>query len=275
MENREILVISSFPPRKCGIATYTQDLVNAIENKFSDLFSVKICALQKSNTNFQYSQKVKYILNTDDEGEYAALASKINNDPAISIVLIEHEFGLFGGEYGSFILNFLANINKKVLTTFHTVLPHPNKNRLKIVNQVVSLSDGVIVMTNYSFQILVNDYEIPSDKISIIAHGTHLIKPERINNVQPTVFKDKMILSTFGLISEDKSIETALDALPKIIEKFPEVMYLIIGKTHPEVIKIEGEIYRQFLTDKVRDLNIGKYVVFINKYLSYTPIIHP
>ncbi len=268
MKHKELLVISSFPPRKCGIATYTQDLVNAIADKFSNMFTVRVCALQKKQSNYIYPQVVKYTLNTDEVNEYKALALKINQDTAISIVLIEHEFGLFGGEYGNYILVFLANLTKKVIITFHTVLPQPNKMRWSVVKEISNLSDGIIVMTNYSFQMLVDEYDIKMAKIYIIAHGTHLIQPEKINNPQPKVFQDKMIFSTFGLISVDKGIETALDAMPTIIAKFPNILYLVIGKTHPEVIKSEGETYRHFLTEKVKELNLEKYVIFINKYLS-------
>jgi len=268
MKKSEILMMTSFPPRKCGIATYSQDLINAIEDKFGDMFSVRVCALKKINTALEYPQQVKYFLNTWDENDYMLLANKINNDDDISIIYLQHEFGLYGGEYGSYILAFLAIIEKPVITTFHTVLSNPDSTRKSIIQEIASLSAGLIVMTNNSAKILEKEYHIEKEKLVIIPHGTHLIKPYQTFENQPAPFEHKKILSTFGLLSEGKGIETALEALPQIIAKFPNVIYLIIGKTHPEVVKKEGEKYRNLLLEKVHQLKIEKHVLFINKYLS-------
>lgn len=268
MTSQEILMITSFPPRKCGIATYSQDLIKAIEDKYDNCFTIKVCGLQKGESSLKYPPEVNYFLKTALKEDYKRLALEVNADKAIKIIYLQHEFGLFGGDFGDFILDFLDTIKKPVITTFHTVLTAPNEDRKGVIQKITALSSQVIVMTNLSANILQNEYSIPEEKIRIIPHGTHLIEPWNLNLNGSTPFKNKIIVSTFGLISEGKGIETALDALPKIVAKFPTVLYLIIGKTHPEVLKNEGEIYRDFLHAKVKDLKIENNVLFINKYLD-------
>lgn len=266
MATNEILMITSFPPRKCGIATYSQDLIKAIEDKYTTSFTIKVCALKKKNVELKYPRNVKYVLKTWLQEDYKRLALTINADKAIKIIYLQHEFGLYNGNLGDYILDFSDALNKPIVITFHTVLAHPEEDRKSLIQKIAELSSQVIVMTHLSAEILKNEYKIPEEKIKIIAHGTHLIKPLNLRESIP--FKGKTILSTFGLISKGKGIETALDALPKIIAQFPDVLYLIIGKTHPEVIKKDGEIYRDYLHKKVKDLNIENNVVFINKYLA-------
>ena len=268
METSEILMITSFPPRKCGIATYSQDLIAAIENKFCDSHSIKVCALQKNTVKLEYPYEVKYFLKTWLKEDYKRLALAVNTDDAIKIIYLQHEFGLFDGEMGNYILDFFQWNAKPVITTFHTVLKQPSAERKEVIQKIAEFSSQVIVMTLLSAQILKNEYQISDEKIKIIPHGTHLIKPLPLHLKDSIPYKGKIVISTFGLLSEGKGIETALDALPKLIEKFPDVLYLVIGKTHPEVIRNEGEKYRNFLNDKVLELKIEKNVLFINKYLS-------
>jgi glycosyltransferase involved in cell wall biosynthesis len=263
----EILFITSYPNRECGIATYSQDLITAIQNKFNSTYSLSVCALEATERDSVYPAEVKYVLNTSNLAEYNNLATHINNSECIKLVLVEHEFGLFGGDYGDYFLQLLALINKPVITTFHTVLPEPTENRKAVVQAIIALSANIVVMTKSSANILVNDYAVSSDKIIVIPHGTHLAKSNtELEN--KNYLKNKLVLSTFGLISSGKSIETALEALPAIIENFPNILYLIIGKTHPSILKSEGEVYRNFLERKVIELNLQNHVRFINKYLS-------
>lgn len=268
MISNEILMITSFPPRKCGIATYSKDLIKAIEDKYNGSFAIKVCALKKRNGDLKYPNEVKYFLESWLKEDYKRLAVAINADEAIKVVYLQHEFGLYGGHLGDFIIDFLREIQKPVITTFHTVLTQPNDDRKIVVREIVQLSSKIIIMTNFSANILKNEYEIEEGKIKIIPHGTHLIEPFHLNLKESIPFKSRIVISTFGLISEGKGIETALDALPKIITKFPSVLYLIIGKTHPEVKKIEGEVYRDSLHQKVKELKIENHVLFINKYLE-------
>ncbi len=268
MHASEILMITSFPPRKCGIATYSQDLIKAIEDKYDDSFTIKVCALSKNDSNLDYPHEVKYFLKSWLKEDYKRLAFKINADDDIKIIYLQHEFGLYGGEMGNYIIDFLEWIEKLVITTFHTVLAKPNEERKIVVQKITDLSSQVIVMTNLSANILKKEYFISDEKIKMIPHGTHLIKPLPLSLKENIPFKGRIVISTFGLLSEGKGIETALQALPKIIAKFPNVLYLIIGKTHPEIIKNEGEKYRILLHEKVKEYKIENNVLFINNYLS-------
>ncbi|MEC5165597.1 glycosyltransferase involved in cell wall biosynthesis [Flavobacterium sp. PL11] len=271
----EIVIMTSYPPRECGIATYSQDLKNAIQQKFGSSFTIKICALEAGEVNHQYPKEVKYRINTQEVQNFTTLAKNLNANKNISMLFLQHEFGLFGGNYGEYLLPFLKKITTPVSTTFHTVLPNPNDKLKSIVQEIAYYSESIVVMTIFSKQILIKDYGISIDKITVIAHGTHLVAP--VDNTKLKLehqFNDKIVLSTFGLLSEGKSIETALMALPKIIKKFPNVLYLIIGKTHPEVFKNEGEKYRESLQDKVKELKLEDNVKFINHYLSLDDLMH-
>ena len=270
----EILFITSYPPRECGIATYSIDLINAIKEKYKPFFTITICAMEQKGLTHKYSHEVSYILHAQEKEEYLKTAKRINNNKNIKAVFVEHEFGLFGGNYGEFLLELLASINKPVITTFHTVLPNPDVHLKCVVQSIIELSSNIIVMTNNAAVILRNDYNAAVDKLEVIPHGTHLISPFNSGNLNEiNTYKERPILATFGLLSANKSIETALDALPAIIEKFPSLLYLILGKTHPSVLNDEGEKYRNFLQEKVTTLGLENNVLFINRYLSLPELL--
>jgi glycosyltransferase involved in cell wall biosynthesis len=270
----EILFITSFPNRECGIATYCEDLLKSIQAQFGSSFAVKVCALESDDKEYDYPECVDYVLKTNNFNDYYDLAEEINDNYNISLVFIQHEFGLFGGEMGDYFIQLLSLINKPVITTFHTVLPNPNFKRKNVVKAIALLTDKIVVMTKTSAKILENEYGIPIEKIEVIQHGTHLISsPKMLNEYDKNYFDNRFVLSTFGLLGDNKCIETALEALPAIVQKFPTVLYLIIGKTHPEIIKTEGEKYRHFLEKKVTDLGLEKNVQFVNKYLPLNELI--
>lgn len=270
----EILFITSYPPRECGIATYSQDLISAITNKFGDSLPISVCALEAGISDNVYPAEVKYILDTNDTDAYEKLAEKINKNEKIKAILIQHEFGFFNNTSEENFLKFLYTLNKPIAIGFHTVLPHPDELLLKKVEHISAACDSIIVMTNNSAGILTNDYNIAKEKISVIAHGTHLVL-----HLNKSFLKDKYaltgrkVLSTFGLLSSGKSIETTLDALPSIIKTNPEVIFLVLGKTHPGVLKSEGESYRNMLEKKVDDLKLHQNVLFINRYLPLQDLL--
>jgi len=272
-EKPEILILSSYPPRECGIATYSQDLIGSLNNKFSNSFSIRVCALETGDSKFLYPPEVKYSLITSLEAEYKRMAITINNDKLIKIVLVQHEFGFFARQEKA-LLQFLSELAKPVAIVFHTVLPHPDEKLNAKVKRITADCQSIIVMTNTSADILMNDYGIPQQKISVIAHGTHLV-PHLSEKFLKEKYdlKDRKVLSTFGLLSSGKGIKTTLKALPAIIEQCPEVLFLVIGKTHPEVVKTEGETYREMLHEVVKQLQLEEHVRFINKYLSLTELL--
>lgn len=270
----EILVITTFPPRQCGIATYSQDLIKALNDHYVDSFSIKICALENSNEQHTYTDPdVKYTLNVSDPESYNQLAKAINEDDNIKVVLMQHEFGLVNESVSNF--NFFINdIQKPLAVVFHTVLPGPNDELRTNVQYILDRADSLIVMTNNAADILERDYIVNRDKISIIPHGTHLVNHVDKNELKRKYgFEGRKVLSTFGLLSAGKSLETTLNALPEVIKNTPDVLFLIIGKTHPTVALREGEVYRDSLIARITELGIENNVKFVNKYLELNELL--
>lgn len=269
----EILFITSYPPRECGIATYSSDLIKALNNKFNDSFKIGICPLESETEKHNYPDEIKFVLNTDQPDGFIQLAKTINDNADIRMVMIQHEFGFFEKKEDDF-KQFLVALTKPVVIVFHTVLPKPHDSLKLKVQQISNVSESIIVMTNSSAKVLINDYGVPQEKITVIPHGTHLV-PHSDKGLLKNKYKlsGKKILSTFGLLSSGKSIETALEALPAIVKKNPDVLFLIIGKTHPSIVKQEGEKYRQMLEKKVEELQMQQYVHFINQFLPLPDLL--
>ena len=270
----EIVVITSYPPRQCGIATYSQDLIMALNNHYVDSFSIKVCALENQNEKHTYEDPdVKYILDTSEADSYTELARTLNEDDNIKVVLLQHEFGLFKDGI-TYFNDFISALEKPLAVVFHTVLPGPNEELRENVQYILDRANSIIVMTNNAADILMRDYTVASDVISVIPHGTHLVPHRDKAELKAKYgFEGRKILSTFGLLSSGKSLETSLEALPKIIAKNPEALFLIIGKTHPTVILNEGEVYRESLIAKINELNLHNNVVFINKYVQLDELL--
>ncbi|HLP95090.1 MAG TPA: glycosyltransferase [Saprospiraceae bacterium] len=270
----EILFLTSYPPRECGIATYSQDLLKALDNTLGGTFSCRVCAFEAENTGLQYPDEVKYVLNTASVEAYKELSGLINKDPDIRFIVVQHEFGFFQGVRDEVLLQFLNSLNHPLILVFHTVLPNPEPAWTQKVQHIARAASSVVAMTKSAAKILREDYHITPEKVAVIAHGTHLVP--HLNKV---FLKDKYglsgrkILSTFGLLSSGKSIETTLDALPEIIAINPDVLFLIIGKTHPGVLKSEAEQYREMLQAKVITLHLENHVVFINRFLPLTDLL--
>lgn len=269
----EILFITTYPPRECGIATYSQDLMDALNTKFKKTFQIIVAALELGNDKHNYSGVVEYVLETDNPNSYLKLAKEINENKAIKIVVIEHEFGLFKTNEADFI-EFVKSIKKTIVLGFHTVLPNPNETLRKMISAMDKPIDSFIVMTNAAAKLLTEEYGIDKDKITVIPHGTHLVE-----HSNKDVLKEKYnvagqkIISTFGLLSSGKCIETSINALQTIVKKEPDVLFLVIGKTHPSVVKNEGEIYRESLQKKISELHLDKHVKFINQYLPLDELL--
>lgn len=265
--HREIVFITSYPPRECGIATYSQDLIFALKNKFKKTFKISICALELADEKQLYPKEVAYTLETDTSESYAETVTKINENPNIEMVLLQHEFGLFRKNEADFI-HFLKQINKPVIVAFHTVLPKPDEALKQLVKSIETIAKSIIVMTKTSAKILVENYGIDSNKTEVIPHGTHLVA-----HLDKAILKEKYhlsgrkVLATFGLLSSGKCIETTISALRIVVKRHPDVLFLVIGKTHPTVIKEEGEQYRTTLIEKIETLHLQHNVKFINQYL--------
>jgi glycosyltransferase involved in cell wall biosynthesis len=270
----EVLFISSYPPRECGIATYSQDLLKALRNKFSQSFSLKVCALEAGKMENIYPSEVKYVFDTHNLSKYTKLAYTINHDDNIKVVLLQHEFGFFQADAKKALLQFLYSLTKPVVVVFHTVLPNPNEDEKVNIRNIAAACSSIIVMTKNAAQLLQNDYTVSDEKIKVIAHGTHLVPYlDKALLKEKYGLQGKKILSTFGLLSSGKSIETTLDAMPEIISQNPDAMFLVIGKTHPSVVKFDGEVYRDMLEEKVKFLGLENHVKFVNHYLPLNDLL--
>ena len=269
----EILFVSSFPPRECGIATYSQDLILALEKKFGTSFAIKVCAVESGKVSYEYPDNVTSVLDTSDPKSFSKTALKINQQKQTKMVVIQHEFGFYQNEEKAF-LSFLYELTKPIVIVFHTVLPNPNEKLKLLVQNIANACGGIVVMTNNASQLLVTDYFIPKSKITVIAHGTHLVPHlDKTSLKNKYHLRGKKVLTTFGLLSSGKSIETTLRAMPQILKEIPDAMFLVIGKTHPEVVKREDEKYRQQLHTIVNELKIQDQVRFVNEYLELPKLL--
>lgn len=269
----EILFITSWPPRECGIATYSYDLVNALDKMFGHSFALTICPLESDQEKHTYKEKNKFNLNADWPGAFFRLAQSINHDTDTCMVVVQHEFGFFKKTEPDFA-RFLRMLNKPVLIVFHTVLPRPDEAMRSMVREMAGIAESVIVMTHSSAAILAGDYALPVGKITVIPHGTHLVVHADNQSLKHKYkLTGRKVLSTFGLLGSGKNIETTLHALPDIIKRFPDVLFLVIGKTHPSVVKQHGEQYRDMLEMLVNALGLEEHVQFINKFLPLPDLL--
>ena len=269
----EILFITSFPSRECGIATYSLDLITALNNKFSNAFDISVCAIENGEETGTYNEQVRYIFQANNPSSYTTLAAKINANNKISLIVLQHEFGFFDKKKSE-LLDFMEAIIKPIVLVFHTVLPNPDTDLFNHINSLANTVQSIVVMTNNSARILNVDYHISRSKITVIPHGTHLVKHINKQELKSKYYlHDRLVLSTFGLLSSGKGITTTLKALPAVIQKFPDVIFLIIGKTHPNVVKNEGEKYRIMLETMVAELKIERNVKFVNYFLPLPELL--
>jgi len=272
--HQTICFLGNYPPKECGIATFTKDLSSAINRKFYPELKSRIIALNDDANIYNYDQNVVLEINKDDIDDYISKAKEVNENNNIKLVCIQHEFGIFGGEYGNHIIPFLELIEKPVVVIFHSILPNPNHAIKRIVKSLCEKSSATVVMAKKAIEILKNDYEIDENKLFFIPHGipnvpftSSSISKKKIH------FENRTIISSFGLLSRGKGIEYMIRALPKLIEKYPDILYLIIGETHPVVRKEEGESYRNELMKEIERLGLKNHVRFFNKFLSLQEII--
>lgn len=264
----KILFISTYPPVKCGIASFTEDLVNAITGEVNIHHAVTICALDKKEHATIYPPEVSLVMNSYDLDSCIETAAIINRDPGIKMVCIEHEFGLYGGEYGEYLLGFLALLEKPFIIRFHTVLPAPDVKRLKIVKTIGLLADRVIVMTQNSARLLEQDYQMDAGKMIIIPHGTHANSTIDAQTLKVKYNLDnRLVLTTFGLLSPNKGIEKGILAMANIANHFPQAMYIVLGNTHPNLLKQDGEKYRDYLQQLIQENNLQDNVRLVNEYV--------
>jgi glycosyltransferase involved in cell wall biosynthesis len=265
-----ILFLSSYPPRECGIATFTKRLTTAFDNEVNPEIKSKILAINDGETSmYNYPRKVVMQLNEGEIEDYLNRANEINRSPYIKLVNVQHEYGLFGGDTGDYLIPFLEILKKPCVVTFHTTLPRPEDKMKKVAKTISEKAEAVVVMNHTAKNILHEVYGIKKNKIHLIPHGVfHVPFPSKSKAKKKLNLGDRLVISTFGMISRDKGIEYAIEALPEVIAQHPNILYLIIGATHPVVLRREGEKYRNKLIRLVAKLQLENYVKFYNRYLE-------
>jgi len=268
-----VIYTSSYIPRQCGLATYTKDLTNAI-NLLNSHSLAEILTVTPSGENIDYPWESKFKINHLDLPDYVGAAEYVNRSHA-DLVSLQHEFGLFGGDYGEYIVYFAEALKIPLVTTFHTVLGEPSEKQREIIQRLAKKSQAIIVMMEQVAQKLVSIYKVPREKIVVIPHGVPDI-PFNATSMQKRKHKlaDRIVLGNINLLDPNKGIEYALEAVALLAKKYSNVLYMVIGQTHPDLIKKEDENYRKFLKKRVRELGISHNVRFINKYLSLAELIN-
>ena len=263
---KEVAYVSTFPPKKCGIATFTSDLVNSI-SQLKILKAQKIISIDGGRLSKPVDESSGYEIGRDFVEDYVLMADFINHS-SINVVNIQHEFGIFGGESGEYICAFLDKLKRPVATTLHTVLPTFENKTKEVFNRIVEKSTNLIVL-NETTRELVKGYGVPSKKVKVIPHGCPDLPMVSSESVKPALgLKNRVVLSTFGLLSKGKGIEHVIQALPEIIKKESRIVYNVIGVTHPQVKRAEGENYRNTLLKMAENLGVSSHVKFINRFLS-------
>ncbi|MEK6918285.1 MAG: glycosyltransferase [Nanoarchaeota archaeon] len=270
----KICFLSNYPPKECGIATFTKDLVTSMNRRFNPKLRSRVIALNDPATHYNYDKRVILEINKENPENYKQMAQVVNNSPDLRLVCIQHEFGIFGGEYGENILPFLEEIQKPVVVTFHSVLPNPDEKRKRIVREIAAKSAGIVVMAKTAADILNKDYGIEKSKVYLIHHGIPNAKSTSSEQFKKKLnLENKTVILTFGLLSRGKGIEYMIKALPNLVKKYPNLLYLVLGETHPNVRKEEGEKYRNELLELVKNLGLENNVKFQNKYVTLKELV--
>jgi len=264
---RKVAFLGDYLPRKCGIATFTTDLRCAIATEFPSTQCL-VVPVNDLADGYNYPAEVRFEIAEQDLPSYLRAADFLNITD-VDVVCVEHEFGIFGGPAGSHVLALLRELHMPIVTTLHTILREPNAEQRRVMRDLIRLSTRLIVMSERGVEFLRDVYQAPASKIDLIPHGI----PD-MPFADPNYFKDefgvagKQVLLTFGLLSSNKGIEFALRALPDIIREFPNVVYIVLGQTHPNLLRNEGEAYRLSLERLAKDLGVQKHVVFFNRFVE-------
>ena len=269
----KVIYISTYIPQKCGIATFTKDVTTAI-NLINPKALAEIMAVVKEGEEVEFPWEVKYRIEYNNRQSYINAAEYINQS-SCDVVLVEHEFGIFGGKCGEYLIDLLKAVDKPKVMTCHTLIEEPENEWGKTFRRLIKHVDGLTVMTKYSARKLSNLYKVKRNQIAVIPHGT----PDMTYHQGGEFYKKKkkltgrLVLGNINLLSENKGIDYSIEAVAKIAKEYPEVLYVVVGQTHPNILAKEGEKYRNSLKDKIKKLGIQKNVKFVNKYVSLEELI--
>jgi len=264
---RKIAFLGDYLPRKCGIATFTKDLYSSFAKEFPAIHC-SVVSVNDVEGGYDYPTEVNFEIAEQDLTSYLRAADFLNIT-GVDVICVQHEFGIFGGPSGSHVLALLRELQVPIVTTLHTILREPNSEQRRVIRELIRLSTRLVVMTEQGRELLQEVYHAPPGKIDLIPHGI----PD-IPFSAPNFFKEEFVVAgeqvllTFGLLSPNKGIEYALRALPDIIREFPNIVYIVVGQTHPNLLREEGEAYRLSLERLAKDLGVDKHVVFFNRFVE-------
>ena len=272
-----VAYLGTFPPRACGIATFTRDLSQAVGHSGSGIITRNI-AINEEGASHAYPPQVRWTIDQPDPRSWIDVAKQINRS-SVDVVSVQHEFGISGrferdGRFVDHLRGFLDTVKVPVISTLHTVLPHPRPDLREAVRALYERSDAMISMVNMARLILEQEYGLEPSKLLTIPHGVPSVKrtnPDKIKHAMG--FGDRTLLCTFGLLSSGKGIQYVIRGLPDVVKKHPDVLYLVVGETHPEVRRQEGEKYRNSLIELVKRLHLEKHVRFVNEYMPQARLI--
>lgn len=266
----KIAYIATYPPRECGIGTFTNNLFKSmLTNKAPEEQNHEgfVVALNDNDLTYKYPEEVKITIRQDHQEDYLKAVKYINLSGA-DVCILQHEFGIFGGQSGVYILPLLHRLEVPLIVTLHTILKTPSYNEKAILKEICKMARKIVVMSHKAIEFLVDIYEVHKEKIALIEHGVPDIYFSPEKSKKEFKLENRKVLLTFGFIGRSKGIETVIKALPEVVKKHPEIIYIVLGKTHPNVLRHSGEEYRIFLLRLVKNLQLENHVIFLNEFID-------